>query len=397
MNRDKIRKLDLKKLGRLYTVQLDSCTRCGVCIPLCPVYNEVKDPKFSPAFRIQLLKNLAKGKVDIEKHGSDVSNIFFQCSVCGVCEQVCGSLITTPAIWELAREQSIKMGLGTSKHKTFMERVEQVHNPYGADPDKRLEWLPQSISVEKECELGWYVGCTQSYREQRYAVAVAELLRHLGIKFTLLGNDEWCCCSPLMRTGWTETVPQVVKHTVQEFKKRKVRRVLYTCAGCYRTSLIDWPMHYGANMPFNVIHITAFLYELMLKGLIKPERPYGKVVTWHDPCHIGRHSGIFTEPRKILQSIPKVEYVELERAGELSKCCGAGGGVKGGYPDLALKIAYQRLKDAEVAGVDVLVTSCPFCLRNFKDAAKAFGSKLEIKDLAELLADLLGLSIPSEK
>lgn len=381
-----VQKFRLKDLGRLHQVQLDSCTRCGLCIPQCPVYAELKDLRFTPPHRIQLLKRLAKGKVDFNKE--NVADMLYQCSVCGVCEQVCGSLITTPAIWELAREQAVKIGLGVQKHKVFMDRIEQLRNPYGEDPEKRLEWLPKEIKIEEKCDIGWYVGCTQSYREQQNAIAVAELLKKLGIKFTLLGKDEWCCCSPLIRTGWTDIVPEVIKHNIGEFMKRGVKRVIYTCAGCYRTSLIDWPMQYGERLPFDITHITSFLYEQLLRGRLKFAKAYARTLSWHDPCHIGRHAGIFGEPREILQAIPGVKYVELKKSEELSRCCGAGGGVKGGYPDLALKIARRRLEEAEEAGVEVLVTSCPFCIRNFRDAVKTFGSKLEVKDLAELVSKL---------
>lgn len=375
----------LRELGRLYQLQLDSCTRCGLCVGQCPVYAQLKDVRFTPAYRIQLLKRLAKGKPETREN---VADILYQCSVCGVCEQVCGSLIVTPAIWELAREQAVKLDFGIPKHKAFMDRVQRLRNPYGEDPEKRLEWLPKEVKVEERAELGWYVGCTQSYREQQNAIAVAELLKRLGERFTLLGKDEWCCCSPLLRTGWTQIVPEVVKHNVEGFAQRGVKRVLYTCAGCYRTSLIDWPIYYGRKLPFEIVHITTFLYEELVKGKLKPTA-YPRKVAWHDPCHIGRHAGIFEEPRKLLQAIPGLQYVELKRSGELSRCCGAGGGVKGGYPDLALKIAKDRLDEAEQAGAEVLATSCPFCLRNFRDAARNFGSKIEIRDLAELILELV--------
>ena len=210
-----------------------------------------------------------------------------------------------------------------------------------------------------------------------------------------MGKDEYCCGSPLLRTGQTEIISDLVKHNVEEFKKREVKRIVYTCAGCYRTSLIDWPKYY--DVPFEIIHKTQYLQELVNKGYFKLEKnklaPLEKIVTYHDPCHLGRHIGtIYDAPRTVLNAIPKLELVEMKRSKEKARCCGAGGGVKAGMPDLALDMSKKRLEDALSTGSFTLVTSCPFCLTNFKDAIKETQKELEVVDLVELLANQLGIT-----
>ena len=383
------------ELSPLLRMQLDSCTRCGICVKWCPAVEELGDLSLSPAKKIALLKKAKKSNLK-EDFIEEAKRAFYSCTVCGACSAVCGSLIDTPELWEGIREGLVEQGIGPyGKQKGFLLRIKSKYNPYDGDPNARLDWLPKDVEVAKKADIGLFVGCTQSYRQQKYASLTARLLQKLGIKFTLLGNDEWCCGSPLLRTGQTEIIQDLVKHNVDAFKERGVKRVIYTCAGCFRTSLIDWPKYY--EVPFEVIHITQFLAELVNRNYFKlyanKLAPLEKVVTYHDPCHLGRHIGgnIYDAPRTVLNAIPKLKLVEMERSKETARCCGAGGGVKAGMPDLASKMAIKRLKDAVSTGAPTLVTSCPFCLSNLKDALNETKMDLEILDFTELIANQLGI------
>ena len=385
-----------KKLKPSLRMQFDACTKCGLCVKWCPAVEELGDIKISPVKKIQILRKAAKKGELTESEIEELKRIFYACSECGMCSAVCGSLINTPELWEEIRTEFVERGMGPfGKQIGFLTRVKEKHNPYAGDPDKRLDWLPEDIKVEEKADLGIYIGCTQSYRQQRYANLTLRLLQKLGIKFTLLGNDEWCCGSPLLRTGQAEIIRDLVKHNIDAFKERGVKKVLYTCAGCYRTSLIDWPKYY--EVPFELIHITQFLAELVNRGFFKLETnklaPLDKIITYHDPCHLGRHIGsIYDAPRIVLNAIPKIKLVEMKRSKETARCCGAGGGVKAGMPELALDMSLKRLQDAASTGANILVTSCPFCLTNFKDALKEKQMDLEAIDLVELLAKQLDIS-----
>jgi len=379
-------------LRPLLKVQMDSCTRCGLCVKWCPAVEELGELTFSPAKKMDLLRKASKLK-STESFIEEAKRTFYACTVCGACSAVCGSLIDTPDLWESVRTGLVEQGMGPyGRQIGFVSRVKSKYNPYDEAPNTRLNWLPKDIEVAKKADLGLYIGCTQAYRQQEYAILTARLLQKLGIKFTLLGNEEWCCGSPLLRTGQEELVPGLVKHNVDAFKEKGVRRVVYTCAGCFRTSLIDWPKY--EEMPFEVNHVTQLLAELINKNYIDASKlnPFEKVVTYHDPCHLGRHIGIYDEPRLVLSTIPKIDFIEMKRSKETSRCCGAGGGVKTGMPDLAMKMSIRRLKDAIDTEASTLVTSCPFCLLNFKDGIKEAKVGLEVLDLTELIANQLRIT-----
>jgi heterodisulfide reductase subunit D len=139
-------------------------------------------------------------------------------------------------------------------------------------------------------------------------------------------------------------------------------------------------------MNAKTVHITQLVAELIDSGKLRPEKGIEGSVTYHDPCHLGRHTGIYEEPRKILESIPGIKLVEMERTRDEARCCGAGGGVKTAFPELSQKIADLRVKDAESTGADMLVTSCPFCYQSLKSAIETKGSSLRMMDILELLA-----------
>jgi heterodisulfide reductase subunit D len=223
----------------------------------------------------------------------------------------------------------------------------------------------------------------------------------------MLGNDEFCCGSPLIRTGQLEQVRYVVRHNVEALVAKGVKTVVFSCSGCYRTALLDWPRYYG-ELPFKLMHITQFVAQKIKEGKLKIKKAYNEVVTYHDPCHLGRHVGVFADPRFILKSIPGLRLVEMRRNKMNSRCCGAGGGVKAGIPELAMEIASTRLKEAQEAkdsspvrtagdraeeaieaGATTLTTACPFCYMNLSDGIKAKGLKLKMYDIVLLLYELL--------
>jgi len=167
------------------------------------------------------------------------------------------------------------------------------------------------------------------------------------------------------------------------FEKASPSVIVTSCAGCYKTIRQDYPK--VGKVSARVVHITQFVNELIESGKLKLEKRVDGVVTFHDPCHLGRHNLLYDEPRKILQSIPGLKLVEMERNRAEARCCGAGGGVKTAFPDLAQKISLLRVEDAERTGAEILTTSCPFCYQSLKTSIDAKGSKLKMMDLMELV------------
>ncbi|MCU0860853.1 MAG: (Fe-S)-binding protein, partial [Methanomassiliicoccales archaeon] len=224
-----------------------------------------------------------------------------------------------------------------------------------------------------------FAGCTAAYRNPSIARATSSMLRKTGESFAVV--DEACCGSVLQRIGLAEDeVKAFMERNVEGIMARGVDEVVFSCAGCYRMFKQEYPRH--VKVGFKVRHISEFLADRDIKV-----KPFQAKVTYHDPCHLGRHSGVYEAPRKLLAKVPGAEVREMPRSKETSRCCGGGGGVRSAYPDLSEKIAAQRMREAEFA--DVLVTTCPFCVNNLKVGGESCGSRTKVMDLVELLEPLV--------
>ncbi|MFX0099612.1 MAG: (Fe-S)-binding protein, partial [Candidatus Hodarchaeota archaeon] len=202
----------------------------------------------------------------------------------------------------------------------------------------------------------------------------------------------------ILPKGHADKVKDLITHNVESLIMKDVKEVVFSCSGCYKTSLDDWPRYYEKEIPFKSTHITQFLARKVAEGEIR-FKPLNKKITYHDPCHLGRHRGVYDEPREVLKAIPGVELVEMPFNRNRSRCCGAGAGVKAGYPQDALKIAKIRVQEAFDTGADILATSCVFCKYNFLDAKKELGLEIDIVNVEDLVIDLLitnGSSIEKE-
>jgi heterodisulfide reductase subunit D len=239
--------------------------------------------------------------------------------------------------------------------------------------------------------LVYFAGCMATYRLPQIAEATIKILKHAGIDFKMLGEDEWCCGSVTLRTGFVEDGKVMARHNVDALKAVGATRVLTACAGCFRTFAMDYPSLLGEELPFEMVHFPTLLRELIEDGKIEfPDG--GKIgVTYHDPCHVGRHMGIYDDPREALDAIPNVELVEMHKSRETASCCGAGGGLRSTNRDLAREAAETRISEAEETGASVLTTACPFCTFNLRDGVKRSGSDIEMLDFPEFVAKILDL------
>ncbi|HEY9246781.1 MAG TPA: (Fe-S)-binding protein, partial [Candidatus Methanoperedens sp.] len=329
---------------------------------------------------------------EIAKYTEDLYN----CTTCGMCGTVCPAGINLIELWESNRTNLVKRGNGPyGKQGMFPRLIGEKHNPYLKEQKDRLAWVTPDIKIAEKADTAYFVGCTAGYNQHVLAVSTARILNKLDVPFMVLGEDEWCCGSALIRTGQQHIndVPGLAAlHNIEALKAQGVKRVIYSCAGCFRAARIDWPRAYGKDLPFESIHISQFLAEQLEEGKIKWEKSFGKTITYHDPCHLGRHVGVFEEPRKILKNMPGVKLVEMKRNRKEQRCCGAGGGVKAGLPDLALIVAKDRMKDALETGADVLISACPFCRRNLLDGRDDLKLDMKVDDIVVLAAHLMGLS-----
>ena len=209
-----------------------------------------------------------------------------------------------------------------------------------------------------------------------------------------MSREEWCCGSIALRIGDEKTLLELVKHNIEDFKRRGTKTLFTACAGCYRTWKKDYPELVGEALPFEVKHITEILIDLLNNNQIPFRKELESVkVTYHDPCHLGRHMNLYNIPREVIKKIPGVELIEMKRNRNNAWCCGAGGGVKSQFPDLAIDISKERIIEAVETGAQLLVTSCPFCIGNLSDAWKQMDSniqsKIEVVDVIDFIASKL--------
>jgi len=400
-----VKKLDISMLDVLALMRYDACTRCGECTSTCPTGGEAQDVELvTPRGKILRLREFYKAQYGLkarllgpkqipEDQLKELSSRAYECTICGQCKTVCPAHLDTIEMWENMREFLVANGLAPlPAHESIIKSIENYGNPWMQPRTQRSRW---SKKIEKEVkikdatkeksEVLFFVGCTAAYDPniRNMALDTARVLGKAGIDFGTLGDDEGCCGSTLLRTGLLESARKLAQKNIEMFEKASPSVIVTSCAGCYKTIRQDYPKVGKVNA--RVVHITQFVNELIDAGRLKLEKRVDGVVTFHDPCHLGRHNLLYDEPRKILQAIPGVKLVEMERNRAEARCCGAGGGVKTAFPDLAQKISLLRVDDAERAGAEILTTSCPFCYQSLKTSIEAKGSKLKMMDLMELV------------
>jgi heterodisulfide reductase subunit D len=370
---------------------LYACLQCGYCRDVCPVYGQIGWESSTPRGKVYYLKQIA-GRTPMDRLLRRQSRItpefverVFQCTSCGACEHKCHVEIEFPKLWEEVKEWLISEGYGPPEaHKKIKERVAAKKNPYDEPKEKRPAWLPKDIKLSDKPEVTFFTGCTEAFRMQPLAVATAKLLDKAGVKFNILGEDEWCCGSPLLRTGQKGIVMnEIAPHNVREMEKRGWNTMVTACAGCFNTIKNDYPKLTG-KPSFKIFHLTEFLDKLIKDGRLKFTKEYKKKVGYHDPCHLGRHAKVFDAPRNVLKAIPGLQLIEMKTEREDAQCCGAGGGFKSAFNNMAEEVAAERVKQFVEAGAEVIATSCPFCQVNLNAGAKRAGLDIKTVDITQI-------------
>ncbi|MDR0522840.1 MAG: (Fe-S)-binding protein [Candidatus Methanoplasma sp.] len=379
--------------------ELTSCLQCGYCISVCEAHNQTPWESVTPRGKIYYINQLyAAGGVDKLLKREVTLNPYFvdamyKCTGCGNCEVVCHANIHLVEFWETMRKWIVDQGAGPmSAHKGMAKKVAEGHNPYGEPPEKRDDWWPKDVAKAKVPDVIFFAGCTGAYRMQAIPQTGVRILDRGGVKVSSLGEDEWCCSSPLLRTGTHTSSLECAETVVERADGMGAKDMVMTCSGCFKTVSTDFGKFY-ARSGQNVYHFSQYAEKLISERRLPLNNEFKAKVTYHDPCHMGRHMGVFDAPRNVLKKIKGIELVEMEKSRENSRCCGAGGGYKSQYNDFAVNIAAERIRDAEETGAEIVVTCCPFCVTNLMQGAKKIGSKMKVMDLGEIL---LKVTAPAE-
>jgi Fe-S oxidoreductase len=347
------------------------CTQCGYCRSVCPIFEDMSWESKVARGKVILAYGMLKNRFDID---DSVVETLYQCSTCGDCERRCPSNVEVVDIIEAARKELFE-NYSLEKHKKFADNIMKYGNPYG-ETEKRGEKFGK---IPKKAKVGFFIGCTPAYRNQNIAKTTMSILDKLGVDYTVI--DEVCCGSPLQRVGGNdEDIKKLVDHNLDSVEELGIETLIFSCAGCYNMFKNHYPDF--RDFKFTPMHITEFLAQRDL-----PLKPLQKTITYHDPCHLGRHAKVYDAPRRIIAMIPKAKFKEMELNREMARCCGGGGGLRSGYPDISKRMAGRRVEDAKFA--DLILTSCPFCVNNLIFGKELTDNDIEIKDIVELVDELL--------
>lgn len=390
----------VEELQRKNLFDTFACIECGRCQDSCPAY--LAGASLSPKWIIVNLREhlleeannlLNKGESDWEIVGEIMSEeALWACTTCGACMDVCPmSIEHIPTLMEIRRAQVLMEGKFPKELTPAIKGLETQGNPWGIFSGERTEWT-QGLEVKRiqenpDTEYLLFVGCAASFddRAKKVAASLVKILNEAGVSYGILGEEEKCTGDPARRIGNEYLFQILAQENIETLKKYGIRKIITICPHCYNTIKNEYPQ-FGGN--FEVYHYTTFLLDLIEKGKIKLKRKIDQKVTYHDPCYLGRHNGIYREPRKIIEFVSQT-ILEMERRKSRSLCCGAGGGRMWMEETRGERISRIRTREASETGADLVVTSCPFCLRMFDDGIKELylEEKFEVKDITEILLE----------
>jgi Fe-S oxidoreductase len=335
---------------RKYRDQILRCSSCGFCQAVCPVYGSTIRPSYNARGKMLILKEVMEGRIALNE---ELIETLFQCTTCASCAHNCPSGVDVPEIIKQVRKDMVAIG---SCHPAFkgMNAVLAAHPNIYAE-----EELPDfGRACKAQAENVFFVGCVGSYRETEVTEAALDVLDHLGVDFTLI--EEVCCSGVLEDVGYAINAERAAAN-VERILATGARRVITGCPYCARTFNGKAPYAALREAGVAVVHISQFLKDFDF-GVTTPLR-----VTYHDPCDLGRHCGIYEEPRQVIRKIAP-DFVEMEHHHAEALCCGAGGGLRGAFPKNSLAMARRRLSEAEAAGADIVLTDCNSCVHNLSNA-----------------------------
>lgn len=315
----------------------------------------------------------------------DLIKIAYTCTSCGMCSEICPARQPLTAIWAL-REELVQRGVRRPKPLEKIEaNIEKSNNIFGAKRlPKRLGGIPT------RGEDIYFAGCTARFREPQVADATIKVMKAAGMDIASLGEREECCGFVPGHDGNTQLLEEKATRNVEALKEAGAKRVIVSCAQCYKVLRNDYPLIAGV-LPFEVLHVAELFAKLIDEKKIEFTRDIKKKVAYHDPCFLGRHCKVYDEPRKVLERIPGIELAEMERNRRWSYCCGSGAKVTSScYPEFTTATTKERLLEGKKAA-DTIVTACTTCFSHMGRVVRKEGMELEIYDLPLLVAEAMGI------
>ena len=359
------------------------CYQCGMCDAVCP-WNRVRN--FSMR---KLIRQATFGLTEIENEE------MWRCTTCGRCPQRCPRGVGIIEVGVATRRMATEFGVfpnSVSPIRGVGNSLMSDGNPLSGDRAKRADWA-KGLDVKAfsdDMEILYFPGCYLCYdpRLKKVAAATANILKKAGVEFGILGTQENCCGESIRKTGNEDTFKHLAKENIKAFIDNGVKKILVSSPHCYHTFKNEYP-EFMVN--FEVVHMSQYLLELINEGRLQLTKDYGKKITYHDPCYLGRHNGIFDEPREALKKVPGSELIEMPDSREDSLCCGGGGGRIWMETPKGERFCDLRVEQSVGVGAEVLVTACPYCITNFEDSRLSleYDEATEIKDITEVIQEVI--------
>lgn len=414
-----------------FLAESDRCSQCSYCkwIPFdqikswrfaknCPSISYYNFNSYSARGRYAILRSLLKGQSECS---NKVQEIVFSCMTCGSCDVSCKVCRYNLEPLDMVQELKFKLvsdGYGLEKHKALVESLNKENNTMLQPRSKRGEWADE-LNVPRfpseKFKVLFHAGCRFSYDAalQHSARTAVILLKEAGLDIGIMGEREMCCGGRIYSMGYKDAFMRLAKANINAWSKAGIKTVVTSCADCYHAFKRLFPK-LGAQI--EVLHTIEYINRLIKEGKIKFRSDVPMIVTYHDPCHLGRQGepyvpwhgvekkvlnqiivyepkrpryngawGIYNAPRDILKAIPSIQLVEMQRIREYSWCCGAGGGVREAYPEYSNWTAIERITEAKTTGAEALVSACPWCERNFLDAVSGMKDPIKVYDIIGLI------------
>jgi Fe-S oxidoreductase len=386
------------------TLDLYACTECGRCQEVCPAWGTKKP--LSPKLLIMDLRDhlFAEGPklLAAAEGGGEVvatqlvpdviaDDVVWACTTCGACVQECPVDIEhIDTIVDLRRNLVMAESSFPPEAGALLRNLENAGNPWGMPQVDRSSWAKDlGVRVLQPGEPApaylYWVGCAGSFDDRSKAIsrAMATLLQAAGLDFAILGPRESCTGDPARRMGNEFLFQTLAEGNVETLNGAGVHTIVANCPHCFNTLANEYPQYGGT---WRVVHHTQLLAELVDQGRLKLTEEVSALLTYHDPCYLGRHNQVYDPPRSVLGQIPGLRTTEMHRHRERAFCCGAGGARMWMEERIGTRINEERTDEAIGTGADVLGVACPYCMVMLDDGAKARGADLEVLDVAQVVA-----------
>jgi len=364
---------------------LRTCIQCGTCSASCPTAYAMD---YTPR---QLWRLVQLGLKDEVVN----SRTFWLCTTCKACTVRCPRGIDLTETMLMLKQYAVKEGLEVPDGIGMLrERVTTKYNISGDDNETRLIWaenlehMPEDIEAKKGAEVLYFVGCVSAFYPQAYSIpqALVQIFEGADVGFTTMGGEEWCCGYPLYGGGMKELVSELATHNVERVKELGSAKLVTTCPSCYYAWTHVYPQLVELPPQLEILHATECLLWLIEEDRIQLGQ-VDRVVTYHDPCDLGRKSGVYDAPRAILNSIPELEFREMASYGQDAMCCGGGGDVEISDREVTGQVGALRMEQAQETGAAAVVSACQQCKRTLLTGARQAKIRMRAVDISELVLE----------